>query len=840
MGAKAIRAKMICNNEQRKLLWRTHEVFNQYISFVIQKMFEMKRGKAVPDDEAGKAYQVIFDSIKNSQNAIGKMEAVTSLDWKTGKTTRNADEEIEGGADRNKKARILARSYSTIQPLLESYELKIGDWLNVSNLDKWRTVFEKHPEIVGWKGGSKKLNPIDPKDIKKVERAKNPSTQKIKTKKEKSKKNKDRKDWREIELYYFLKVNPEIKELDKARKEYRWATMAQSLIKRRILLFDRGVHLPNLPSPYRRKMYEMAYQLISGHKELAKTWENDRKKWSKEKANWEKEHNDYMENWRPQFLAFEREVKGKITKRRRRWHLYLEWLSKNPGGIAGWRGKATGVNSISDEGKIRIDRASKWKKRSVEAEEFFKVNPELKAIDELHKEYEEKFVRGWVKKKNSDGFYHRPTFTMPSSERHPAWFTFQKDVAYSDLNIANGTVKLNILDSDDPAERQAYWESFRFKFDPRLNLFEQAEKKNIGRKSYSLLYRDYNLVQNGNPLNRPAEIRGIKLMFHPAQADGTPYLVFTCDISDLEESEKAKAVKWEEKETEEGKVINERFIPVGLVTCALDLGIHHMAVATIRRNGKIIRTRFIWDKDKGRNGLQSGASLKHIAKHKWELRKGLRERGKPIKGEESFIELRDHITSMGEDRFKKGARKIVSFAHNNGVDILILEKLEGLIPSAERERGINKALIQWNRGNLVKWIKQLAQDAGIRAIEVKQYRSSQVCSKCGSMGRRYTIVRNPEIKKLEVDFGEVKPLFGCPEDNCLLGVNSDFNASVNLHKIFYEESPFIYGTIDKKKDRIYIVKGQKISLDEVERRIQRRIEKKGLLGINESEIDVPY
>ena len=73
---------------------------------------------------------------------------------------------------------------------------------------------------------------------------------------------------------------------------------------------------------------------------------------------------------------------------------------------------------------------------------------------------------------------------------------------------------------------------------------------------------------------------------------------------------------------------------------------------------------------------------------------------------------------MGDDRVKKGARRIVNFACQNGCDLIIMEKLAGLIPDAEKERGINRALVSWNRGHLVKWIKQLAGDAGIRVIEV--------------------------------------------------------------------------------------------------------------------------
>jgi hypothetical protein len=72
-----------------------------------------------------------------------------------------------------------------------------------------------------------------------------------------------------------------------------------------------------------------------------------------------------------------------------------------------------------------------------------------------------------------------------------------------------------------------------------------------------------------------------------------------------------------------------------------------------------------------------------------------------VKGEASHVELQDHITSMGVDRFKKAARSILDFALNTELttqkgtpnpfpraDVLLLERLAGFIPDAERERGI--------------------------------------------------------------------------------------------------------------------------------------------------------
>tara|TARA_Y100001960_G_C14480727_1_gene731652 strand:- start:103 stop:846 length:744 start_codon:yes stop_codon:yes gene_type:complete len=189
---------------------------------------------------------------------------------------------------------------------------------------------------------------------------------------------------------------------------------------------------------------------------------------------------------------------------------------------------------------------------------------------------------------------------------------------------------------------------------------------------------------------------------------------------------------------------------------------------------------------------QKGPLLSHLAKNKRKLVKLRRQRGKPVKGEFSHKEYQDHVTNIGEDRFKKGARKIINFALNvnreknkAGVvypkaDVLLIESLEGLIPDAERTRGINKALVSFNRGQLVEHIKHMAEECGLRYIEVFPIGTSQVCSRCGSLGRRYSIQKVDGVPSIK--FGFVEKLFACP--HCDYKSNSDHNASVNLHRRF--------------------------------------------------------
>ena len=242
-------------------------------------------------------------------------------------------------------------------------------------------------------------------------------------------------------------------------------------------------------------------------------------------------------------------------------------------------------------------------------------------------------------------------------------------------------------------------------------------------------------------------------------------------------------------------------VPNGLTACAVDLGIRNLGFATIATVDEgmpvIARSRNLWigheeleGHHKGR--WQDGPSLFRLAKNKRKMARLRRLRGKPVKGEFSHKDYQDHITHLGEDRFKKGARKIINFALNTNrdknkkgkvyprADVLLIESLEGLIPDAEKARGINRALVNFNRGHLVEHIKHMADDAGLRYVEVFPIGTSQVCSRCGTLGRRYSIRKEEGAPKIH--FGFVEKLFACP--HCDYKSNSDHNASVNLHRRF--------------------------------------------------------
>lgn len=133
-------------------------------------------------------------------------------------------------------------------------------------------------------------------------------------------------------------------------------------------------------------------------------------------------------------------------------------------------------------------------------------------------------------------------------------------------------------------------------------------------------------------------------------------------------------------------------------------------------------------------------------------------------------------------------------------DVVVLENLETLIPDAERERGINRALVSFNRGHLVDRLRQLAEDVGLKVFEISPVGTSQVCHRCGALGCRYSIVRESpsqgEHHKPVIRFGEVEAIFACPDCQSAKGTapftcNSDHNAAVNLLRRFVLDDPAV-------------------------------------------------
>ncbi len=674
-----------------------------------------------------------------------------------------------------------------------------------------------------------------------------------------------------------------------------WAVEAARLSGEGNLAFDKAVLRDGLPDSLFQPLIRDAVAYIRGHDELVRNWRREHAEWLKRKTEWEahEEHKKYLA-LRPRFDEFEASVGGKAGKRRGRWHLYVKWLREHPD-LAAWRGGPAAVNGLNAKAEARVARAKPWKQRSIEAEEFWKVNPELAALDRLHGYYEREFVRRRKRKRNPDGFDHRPTFTMPDPVLHPRWALFNAPQTapngYKDLRLPDGSglgsVSLRLLTGERGADGWPKdWVAIRFHADPRLarftertvrTTFGKGKKKGHDKTKPSFFFTDDQL----GGIERPAKIGGAKLIFEDIHLnpDGslksaTPYLVFACAIDDKPLTERARAIQWSEtgEVTKSGKKRKAKRLPAGLVACAVDLGIRNLGFLTLavlseNHEIRVLRSRNQWlgeVEERGRHAgrWSPGPELAHISEHKREIRRLRQRRGKPVKGEESHIRLQQHIDGMGKDRFKKAARAIVNFALNvegaasprtgdayPRADVLILERLAGFIPDAERERGINRALVNWNRGQLVARIKEVAKDAGLKVFEVHPAGTSQCCSKCGSLGRRYSIARDEATHTPVIRFGWVEKLFACPNVKCPgrargredrpFTCNADHNASVNLHRQFVLPDQAgkpveVYGRewtnrTEPKRGRL---------IQEIEDSLREPLER--LHGLRPREVDTPF
>jgi hypothetical protein len=647
-----------------------------------------------------------------------------------------------------------------------------------------------------------------------------------------------------------------------------WADKAAQLSSEGKLLFDKHTVMGDVPDTLRQGFVRQAVEIISGYSELLKLWVTEHEDWLHRKDQWERDNPQYMAV-RPKFEEFEHEAGGKASKRRQRWHKYLTWLRHHPE-LAAWRGGAAALHPISPKGAARVATAKPWKFASIEAEEFWAANPELHALDRLHGYYESEFVRRRKTKKNPDGFDHRPTFTEPDPLVHPRWFVFNapqtSPSGYRKLELPRtprkmGSIELRLLTGEKvDGKYPEDWVGMRFKADPRLADFRPVVVKREATKGaikgQAKERHEYTFTDRHLGAERDAQISGAKLILKHIRLndDGSlrsavPYLVFTCNVESVPVSTLGKGLKWVEDGgvTKTGKRRKRVTIPDGLLACAIDVGVRNVAFATVAeyRNGvpRVLRSRNIsmgHEEESGdhKGRWQEGPSLIRMAAHKRELKHLRSLRGKPVRDEESHVDLQGHITHMGEDRFKRGARAVINFALNvegdisihtsqpfPRADVLIVEDLKWFNPDATREHGINRMLMAFNRGQLMQRIEEVCADVGVRLMKVNAYGTSQVCSRCGALGRRYSIASDGEGSLSDIRFEIVGKLFACAE--CGYRANADHNASVNLHRRFALGDAAIAAMT---QHRTKTEREQKAALEEVEAAVREDLRRMHQIG----------
>jgi IS605 OrfB family transposase len=201
-----------------------------------------------------------------------------------------------------------------------------------------------------------------------------------------------------------------------------------------------------------------------------------------------------------------------------------------------------------------------------------------------------------------------------------------------------------------------------------------------------------------------------------------------------------------------------------LTTLAVDLGLRHLAVVTVRKGGKIVAVSFF------RGEEVEAHKLQHLQK----VFRKQQKSGKPVRGERSNKELWRHIKAANLSVAHNLTREIVLLAQKNEVKVIVIEHLHKFQPcrGLHRTKKLNRKLTYWLKGQIEEQLRYKAFAEGILVKSVNPAFTSRICQRCGGFGERFSH----------------KSLFRCRF--CGYEANADFNASVNLHKVFWEIFPF--------------------------------------------------
>lgn len=559
-----------------------------------------------------------------------------------------------------------------------------------------------------------------------------------------------------------------------------------------------------------KQLIKAVRERIFSHHQKVADWCNEHDQWLKDRAEWEADNPQYMVV-RPLIDAFHA-AHGFTRGRRNRWSLWQQFLTQTPE-LVSWRGRADAVVGLTPA-ELQKVRASRRGAARREQTLFYEKNPELAELNRVHGYYEREFARTAAKRKNPDGFRHRPTFTLPSQAKHPDWPRFQASEGWKDLDLEKRTVRVYLPSEDGPPR----WTQVHFVPDPRLlRLMRLKEPVKEGTTRY-----DYRLGVSGGRtvLAQPQEVR---LLRRGSDCYATIRLNLQPVPSPLPVPQSA-AGKYSAAWTL--RKIRADAPDLKLITCAVDLGVRHLGAATISCEGETTARRILHNRFRAPGpdggGVINIPSLPQIAQVRRQIRRAQRRSGRVSPEVDGCRRLWAHYRHLCEDRYKKAVAAIFAFARAHGAHLVVFEDLKMLNPDSANERGVNRALQNWNRGRIVEFAKNTAEDAGLRVVTVPAYWTSRVCARCDGWGVRF----NQGQRRRRGDDGpgsrvacELEYLghwFLCPA--CGRSVHADLNASENLHRVFLGTFPKVQ-TI-QRQPRIYEINGQPVRQDEVQQRAE--------------------
>jgi IS605 OrfB family transposase len=239
-----------------------------------------------------------------------------------------------------------------------------------------------------------------------------------------------------------------------------------------------------------------------------------------------------------------------------------------------------------------------------------------------------------------------------------------------------------------------------------------------------------------------------------------------------------------EKKVSVKKIEEQKKENPNLTTLSIDMGLKHIAVITVRKAGKIVFVKF----------FRSSAIESHRLRHLLSIFNKQKKSGKAVKGERSNKQLWHHIGYMNLAHAHLVSLRIIEIAQRFSVDVIIIEHLrkfrsgESGCTTAfnrkgeKRSKKFNRKFTYWLKGKLEFNLRYKALEHGILVKSVNPAFTSQICNKCGGFGERFSHPPSNSPHK-----GGRTALFRC--FYCGYCANADFNASLNLHKVFLDTFP---------------------------------------------------
>ena len=209
------------------------------------------------------------------------------------------------------------------------------------------------------------------------------------------------------------------------------------------------------------------------------------------------------------------------------------------------------------------------------------------------------------------------------------------------------------------------------------------------------------------------------------------------------------------------KAKDQRAASPGLPVVTVDLGVNRLAVMGAFRDNQLIATQFI-----------PGGALNH-KRHLLlnAISKKRAQSGRLPKDIQDNVHLWEKVRHLDENAARQVARQIVNFALHHGAQVIVFEylrKYQAPKETMSRSGRKNHKRAYWLRGQIVKWVRDLAFREGILTVERNPAYTSQMCPHCPEEYRGVGV--------------RVKHTFTCANPNHSYAADADFVGMMNLYR----------------------------------------------------------